>query len=615
MVKSNLRSAFFPGAIPLFLVLTALLSSVSQAVAATGGSVTADFEFAPARQAAGHPVVGRLKVTIPDGWYIYADSIDVDIHPQGDYGTADMWEAKDAILPLPKEKYDEILETDVKYYSGGIEIEVPVYLADSAKPGNYTAEAVLNYQACSTAVCFPPAELTSTSTLTVLPPGRPAVDVQMPSSPPPIDPSAISTEGTATGTTSGFFSRKNVAGILLLSFIAGLGLCLTPCVYPMIPITIAVIGATKTESKIGALGRSLLYVGGISLTYAVLGVVAAASGYAFGTLLQTPAAYISLAILYAALAAAMYGLYSIDVPSSITSRLQMAVRGKGGLLGIFALGMVSGIAVTPCSAPVIFAAMGYVVNTGNLVIGFGVFTAIAWGMGLPLVVLGTFSGLLSSMPKSGEWHNTIKYIFTLGLLGAAFYFLAKSQVMPEMWYLMLLGSFLLLTSVFIGAFDQLTPQSNIRERIHKIIGLGLLIGALFVGYELMDTSPESGVEGINWTKTHHIEKGQIASEGRPAMLYFWQKRCPSCDELKEKTFTDPQIVELSEQFTTLSIDGTQSGDPQIREMLREYGVYGFPTIIFLDSDGNVVKDRTLIGFVPPEDLMENMLAIMANEEN
>jgi thiol:disulfide interchange protein DsbD len=99
------------------------------------------------------------------------------------------------------------------------------------------------------------------------------------------------------------------------------------------------------------------------------------------------------------------------------------------------------------------------------------------------------------------------------------------------------------------------------------------------------------------------------------MLYFWQKRCPSCDELKEKTFTDPQIVELSEQFTTLSIDGTQSGDPQIREMLREYGVYGFPTIIFLDSDGNVVKDRTLIGFVPPEDLMENMLAIMANEEN
>ena len=502
-----------------------------------GGSPFAqDFQVAvrldPGSQAPGSDVVAVMEFLCPERWYIYADTVSVALATAE--GAAIPVVRGALHLPEKKTKYDEVLGEQVEYFEGQFEARLVLHVQQDAPEGEHTIRLKAGYQGCKPGLCFAPATRELEARLSVLErDAEPVAVLQL--------PAGYEEE----------FAQRSLAVAVLIAFSVGLGLAFTPCVYPMIPVTMAVIGATTTDRKLGALLRSMVYVFGISVTYAVLGLIAASAGEAFGTLLQSPILYIGLAVVFLVLAAAMFDLFTIQMPASWMARLQGKVRGRWGLIGIFVLGLLSGVAVTPCVAPVVSGAMAYVFKSRNLLAGFLILFAIAWGMGTPLVVLGTFSGLLKALPKSGKWQQTVKYVFGALLVAAAGYFVLKSGVLP-------------------GSQDRLPG---------------------------------------NWGDSEQIALQQAQQENRPVMLYFWQERCPACDELKAKTFTDQQVLAEEERFVCAKVDGTLWDSETRRAMREKYAVWGFPTVAFINSDGDVVRSARLEGFKGPDEFLKAMRSV------
>jgi thiol:disulfide interchange protein DsbD len=286
---------------------------------ASAEDVAVEATIEPSRQAPGQPVVAVVTFDMPEGWYIFSDSVGLELtSPAGEGAPV---RAGELHRPRPKSKFDDLLEQQVDYYEGQLRVRRGLHLRENAPQGelNLTLEAA--YQACSPNVCYQPTSVEVEATLQVLPSDAEPVEVTLPQKEEPVGP----TDGTDASSSGQWVDRLEGQGLLatmILSFLAGLALSLTPCVYPMIPITVSVIGATATESRLSGLGRSLVYVLGISLMYAALGLVAAASGRAFGTVLQNPAVYVGLAVLFVLLAAAMFDLFSIQLFSSWANRLQ-----------------------------------------------------------------------------------------------------------------------------------------------------------------------------------------------------------------------------------------------------------------------------------------------------
>ncbi|MFP4176941.1 MAG: protein-disulfide reductase DsbD family protein [Candidatus Brocadiia bacterium] len=544
-------------------------------------------------QVPGEPVMVLARFTVPEEWYVFADSVAIERAEEVDW-----LEPQDSYTPEPKEKYDELLEQEVRYHEGTFTIRRIFRLTEGLPDGQREVNFDVSYQACSPDVCYPPDTRSMQADLDVLPEEAGPVSVEIPeeSDREPVESQSLTQK----------LQQGDILVGILMAFATGLALSLTPCVYPMIPITISVIGATGDEGRWSGFGRSLLYVLGISLTYAILGVVAATTGRAFGTMLQHPALYVALALLFVVLAGAMFDFYSIDLLGSTAGKLQQKVRGRAGMMGIVVLGVLSGIALTPCSAPVIIAAMGYVLESGNLFLGFVIFFAIAWGMGTPLVVLGTFSGMLESLPKSGGWQNLVKQIFGFGLLGGALYYLRQSGLLGDFWFTMTLGALLLVISVFVGAFDSLQPQSDTRERTRKSVGLILLLASVIVlGGPFLD-GPGEPADGVKWLSSAARARKRAEEEERPVMIYFTQDFCPSCRKLERDTFSDPRVNDLSEQMITLKVDGTNPETSGGKEELDRYDVLGFPTIVFAGPDGNAMEQPRITGYVGPAELKDAM---------
>ncbi|MFW6457504.1 MAG: protein-disulfide reductase DsbD family protein [Planctomycetota bacterium] len=563
--------------------------------------VTIEARLEPERQVPGAAVVVKIGYEMPDDWYIYADTVGVDIAAESDAGE---WVSTGhEALPRANNKYDEVLDKNVDYYSGKLEIQRVLYIADDAPQKEVEIPLKVEYQACSSALCYPPEEKDVSVRLEVLTSEAEAVEVEIPEQKPPGGQTAGSGQESAE---LGDMEESGIVGLVVFSYLAGLALALTPCVYPMIPITMSVIGATSSESWWGGFGRSLVYVLGISLMYATLGLIAAATGNVFGTLMQHPAVYLGLAVVFVVLAAAMFDLFSIQLFGSWTSRLQQKVRGRAGLVGILVLGVLSGVALTPCSAPVIIGAMGFVLRTRNLWAGFLAFFCIAWGMGTPLVLVGTFGGVVNSLPKSGEWQDTVKHIFGFGLIAAALYFFLHSGLLSDSWSDAAVGSFLIVCAVFAGAFDRLVPESGWWPRLCKSVGLLFVVAAAFVLSAPFGMQKQLPEEGIMWEQS--AEEGEIRSQQQegPMMIYFWQENCPECDRLAQSTFVDPRVVERSREMVCVKFDGTNAREESVKKVLNRYGVLGFPTIVFVAPNGEIIDDATRVGYVDADELVRVM---------
>ncbi len=550
-------------------------------------------ETAPRELAPGDRSIVAVAFTIAPDHYLYAAK--TTVAPGETAGLS----FGDPVKPAGKEKSDPFMGT-VAAYEGTVVIEVPVFAAPDARAGPREIPIEVGYQGCAREMCFLPETKTLRINLEIAAAGA-AATAEAP--PPEADASPFARAA----------ARFGVFGVLAAAFLWGVLASLTPCVYPMIPVTVSVIGAGSGGRPLRGFGLSVLYVLGMSLAYAALGVAAAWTGGLFGAWAGHPAVRIGAAALFVVLALGMFDVIYIQMPAGLSTRLGGA-RGAGAA-GAFLTGIASGVVVGPCVGPLLVAVLVYVAGLGSKFMGFLIMWTFSLGMGLLFLVVGTFSGALAGLPKSGAWMVRLKHLFGVLLLAAALYYLQPVLRHGTFW--LALGGLLTGLGVFAGAFDPLTADAGGRRRVMKSIGIILVVlGAVYVARFALDDRPGTPIRtassggGIVWLRNEPAALDQARTRGKPVMIDFRADWCSACRRMEAETFPDPVVVRLAENFVSLKIDSTDPSDPRVKALHEKYGVVGLPTLVFLDSRGRMLTNRTITEFIGPGDLAERMRGVI-----
>lgn len=403
-------------------------------------------------------------------------------------------------------------------------------------------------------------------------------------------------------------------------FLAGVLTSLTPCVYPLIPITVSVFGARQPEHRARSVGLSATYVGGIAAMYSVLGLFAALSGKAFGSFLSSPAVIAVLAVFLVALAASMFGAFEIAVPYALQQKLA-SVKG-GGFAGAFAMGLVAGIVAAPCTGPVLAGVLAFVATKRSAVLGFWMLFTYAIGMGLLFFVLGATS---LRLPRSGAWMETVKSVLGVALIAAAVSlvlpFLPRLHALPvSPRNVALMAGLLAFVAVLSGALS-LSFHGPARERLVKAGGLFILLLGVGLRFGWLgaprNAEAAQGAPEITWLHDEKAAVAQSRATGKPLLVDFFAEWCAACKELDLHTWTDPTVKrEIADKFVPLKIDATEDTD-EIDALMTKYGVPGLPTVLMVackdeppppskncaipqDGPGRVT------GFLPPPQMLERL---------
>ena len=377
-----------------------------------------------------------------------------------------------------------------------------------------------------------------------------------------------------------------------LVFVGGVLTSLTPCVYPMIPITIGIFGG-RQASRLGAFTLASSYVLGMATMYTALGVLAAVLGFAFGTLLANPWVVVPMVALFVALALSMLGLWEIRLPAGLQARL--ATVGGRGLSGAFAMGMVGGIIAAPCTGPILAAILTLVASTGSLGLGAGLLFTYALGIGVLFWLLAVFA---VSLPKSGAWMDTVKSVLGIAMLVTALFFLSRVVPVLARWEggsrsFLLVNLALLGVGIALGGLHLTLHDAGSLRRVRKVLGVALCtVGLLGVVNHAL--TPERKVRWV----TSEAEALRLArAQGRPVMLDFSAAWCVPCKELEKRTFAEASVFAELERFVAAKVDVTE--DTEQNEALRaKYKADTLPAVVLIDSKGKVV--HTVREFVGPD---------------
>lgn len=384
---------------------------------------------------------------------------------------------------------------------------------------------------------------------------------------------------------------------LLMSFAAGVATSLTPCVYPMIAITVSVFGARKVQTRVEGALLSTAFVAGMTTLFTALGIIAALSGGIFGDELGSPLVAFALAVLFGAMALSMFGAFELALPYTWTTWL--GDRGGIGYRGAFVLGMASSLIAAPCVGPVLGLLLPWIGTTGN--VAFGALCMIAYSLGLGLLfwIVGTFA---VGLPKSGRWMEWVKSAFGLIMIGSALYFLrawlpgyASIEKTPTH---IALGLALLFAGLLLGAVH-LSFSTTGAARVRK--GLGIAVSALgiliTVGY--LEARPAHA----NWEHDLESARKQAASLGSPLLIDFGASWCQACGELERHTFSDPRVIEEAKRFVKVKIDLSPGKDsPEKKQSLQSYGARGLPLVVLHDSQGR--EHARITEFVEADAMLE-----------
>lgn len=381
------------------------------------------------------------------------------------------------------------------------------------------------------------------------------------------------------------------------ALLIGIGIAFTPCVLPMYPlISGIVLGGKQRLSTARALFLTFIYVQGMALTYTALGLVVAAAGLQFQAALQHPYVLIGLSALFILLAASMFGLFSLQLPSSLQTRLTlMSNRQQGGSAGgVFAMGALAGLICSPCTTAPLSAILLYIAQSGNMWLGGGTLYLYALGMGLPLMLITVFGNRL--LPKSGPWMETVKIAFGFVILALPVFLLER--VIGDTWGTRLWG--LLGMAFFSWAFITSLQSSKPWIRLVQIILLG---AALVCARPVQDWAFGSTVTAsqphLNFTRiasVDELEKALANAKGKPVMLDLYADWCVACKEFEKYTFSDPQVQKQLANAVLLQADVTANSLQDVA-LLKHLQVLGLPTIIFFDADGQEQPQARVTGFM------------------
>ncbi|MGD8376464.1 MAG: cytochrome c biogenesis protein CcdA, partial [Acidobacteriota bacterium] len=381
---------------------------------------------------------------------------------------------------------------------------------------------------------------------------------------------------------------------LLGVFVLGLALNLTPCVYPVIAVTLSYFGRQGGGGG-GQLLRATAYAAGIAATFTALFLVAGLTGQMFGAWLQSPWVLGGLAAVLVVLALSNFGLFEIQAPAALRNRV---AGGRTGVVGALGMGLAMGIVAAPCVGPLIAGLLLWVGQQGDVGNALLVGIALSAGLALPYVLLGMFSGSLAAMPRSGQWMEWIKHAMGFILLGVALYFLAS--FLPQGWFL---PSFAVLVAV-AGIWLALLDRAGRGNRVLRVVRTLVLVGALVAAALLVRLE---GREGIDWEPYTPQAVAEAAVEGRPVLIEFTAAWCFPCRVLENGPFKDPAVIAASEGFRRLRVDLTGE-EPGALEAVERYHVPGPPVMVFLDAEGRERADLRMIEAVDAAELLDRMRA-------
>ena len=386
---------------------------------------------------------------------------------------------------------------------------------------------------------------------------------------------------------------------LLGIFLGGMALNLTPCVYPLIPITVSYFAGRENQGKGALILHGFLYIGGLALTNSVLGTLAAMTGGLMGGLLQNPLVLMGVALVLVAFATSLFGFWELRLPTALT---QAASRSHAGYAGTMFMGLTLGVVAAPCIGPFVLGLLTWVASMGSPWIGFLVFFTLSLGLGTPLFVLAVFSGNLQRLPRSGEWMIWVRKLMGWVLVGMAAYFVRP--VLGELWGLFLLAAVPLGAAIHLAWIDRSTAHFKSFSWIKGGVGVaGLILALLLVGSWAMRGT------GVTWQTYSETLMEQAREQGKPVIIDFYATWCAPCRELESVTFHDGEVVRRAQEKVMIKVDVTRSGDPLHQYLLRRYEVRGVPTVVFIDAQGEERKDLRLVDFIPPKEfvlLMEQL---------
>lgn len=546
------------------------------------------FQFSAAKSDNQENVI--VKWSIAEGYYLYQEKISVKLN-QAETSSFDV-----PTFSISPEDYNDP-------YFGLMKIfKKPVQAIFKASQPPLKAEDVIEiaYQGCTEGFCYPP-EVKEIKVADL-----PIVQVT--------DTEKTSEKSTALSAQpkaeqdrlaeSLFNSKYAVFGFFLL----GLGLAFTPCVLPMLPLLSAiVIGQNQRPNMWRAFALSFVYVQGMALTYTLLGLIVAAIGLPFQVALQHPYVMIGLSIIFVLLALSMFGVFTLQLPSSLQTKLSLLSQQQkaGAFGGVFLMGMIAGLVASPCTSAPLSGALLYVAQSGDLFTGAITLYLLALGMGVPLILITLFGNKI--LPKSGMWMETVKKLFGFVMLALPVFLI--SRILPDEWTLRLWA--MLGTAFFIWFAFQM-PKN----------GTGWLFRILFLVAAMISVKPlqawvwgESSAQSAVENKlVSHVEFKQVKSEAELqqalaennkslVMLDLYADWCVACKEFEKETFSDPRVQKNFGDMLLLQVDMTKNSEEN-RALMTKYKVLGLPTILFFNQDGKEIEGSRVNGFMPPVEFLQ-----------
>lgn len=395
---------------------------------------------------------------------------------------------------------------------------------------------------------------------------------------------------------------KGPIAATLVAFLGGLLVSLTPCIYPMVAVTVSVFGAKKTQSRWQGLALTASFALGIAVMFDSLGLVAALTGTMFGSVLQSPWVVLGIAALFFAMAFSMFGAFELMLPSGLLNRLSSI--GGMGYRGAFLLGLVSALVAAPCTGPVLTGILAWIATTRDLALGTLVMTSFAFGLSMPFFAVGAFA---LELPKSGRWMLTIKSLLGTVLLIVALYFVGT--VTPALPRLVPLGAqgWLTAAGLFVaGLVLSLVGRRLSRQvaRASQPLSIALIVVAGFCAVTKVTRSESS----LSWQHVS-LAEAQIKAktEGLPLLVDFTAAWCGACKELDKLTFSAPEVQAEAGRFIAVKIDATSDEDPAVVAAMTTLAVRGLPTVVLLDSQGKEVRRFT--DFVAKGPFLEALRAV------
>lgn len=476
----------------------------------------------------------------------------------------------------------DFLDGPAEVYLGRVVVRASAAIAADAPLIPVGISAAVSYQACGEDVCFPPSSEILTLRLPVVRPGSPVEEMNL-------DVFGAALQEAESG--------RSYAGWLVTAFLWGIGGCLTPCIYPMIAITMGFFGGQVRGRSRMVLLLAAVYVLGIAVTYSALGVAAALSGRILGSALQHPAVVIGFSLLLAALSLSMFGLYELRAPSFLTR----FGGGRAGVAGAFIMGLLVAVIAIPCLGPLTIGLMVYVQKLASAAAGFFIFLSFSLGLGTPFVFLAVFSGSLERLPRSGVWLLWVRKLLGFLLLGLAVYYLGP--LLPDR----VEGRLFSLLGLAAAATLFFSGRRAAGGRVFPLVrGVAAASAILLSLYALF---PHDGHEGPDWIPYSGAALAAAAASEKPVVVLFTAEWCPPCQKMKRGTFRTAEVIRAFEEVAALKADLTSSPSPDVAAAVERYGIKGVPTMIFIDGSGAEARGMRAVGYIGPKTLVSKVEAV------